>query len=91
MDILNDYYPFSSTYNPDNLSDSDLSEREEYINNLIYSRHSLSFEDWCLVYSDDLWYMWCMFKEYTTYNTIPIFDRMDYGSFCHMAYENSTK
>jgi hypothetical protein len=91
MDILNDYYPLYP-YNPDtaNLSDSELSEREEYINTLTNSRRRLTFDDWCLVYSDELWYMWCMLKEHTTYNILPIFNRMDYGSFCHMAYENST-
>jgi hypothetical protein len=81
MDLLNE----------DTLSESDLSEREEYINNLTNLRRRLTFDEWSLVYSEDLWYMWCMLKEYTTYNTIPVFENMDYGSFCHIAYEKSPR
>jgi hypothetical protein len=81
MDLLNE----------DTLSESDLSEREEYINNLTNLRRRLTFDEWSLVYSEDLWYMWCMLKEYTTYNTIPVFGNMDYGSFCHIAYEKSPR
>ena len=63
----------------------------EYINNLTNLRRRLTFDEWSLVYSEDLWYMWCMLKEYTTYNTIPVFGNMDYGSFCHIAYEKSPR
>ena len=90
MDILNEYYPLYPT-NPDreNLSDSELSEREEYKNILKNSRKKLLYDDWCVLYSDDLWYMWCMICEFNTVNGLHFFGNTDYASFCHISYENS--
>jgi len=93
MDILNDYYPLYDP-NPDkeNLSDSELSDREEYILRL-GNKRILNFDDWSMKYSDDTWYMWSMMQEYTNTNThvLPLLNKMDYASFCSMVYENSTK
>ena len=90
MDILNDYYPLYPI-NPEreNLSDSELSDREEYRNILRNSKKKLTFEEWSLVYSDDLWYMWCMICEFNHVNSLPFFYKNDYASFCHVTYQNS--
>jgi len=98
MDILNEYYPLYAP-NPDkeNLSESDISENEQYANTLLRingskkNKKGMTFDDWSMVYSDDLWYLWCMMSEFTQGNNIKIFDKMDYASFCSMSYENSSK
>ena len=96
--MLNDYYPlYPQNPGKEHLSDSENSENEEYINTLLRingskkNKKGMTFDDWCLVYSDDLWYMWCMINEFTQGNTIKIFDNLDYASFCSMSYENSSK
>ena len=92
MDLLNDYYPLCQA-NPDTseLSDSELSEREEYIRTLTKrsGNRKLTFDDWNIKYSDDLWYMWCNLKEYT--EGTKLLNKMEYHSFCSMVYENSSK
>jgi hypothetical protein len=90
MDIFNDYYPLYPN-NPDkeNLSDSELSEIEEYKNTL-FTRRKLSFDEWILLYSDDLWHTWSMIKDFNNFNILPFFNKLDYGSFCHIVYQNST-
>ena len=93
MDILNDYYPL----HPSNPNDYDSSEDCDYLDTLdgINDRKrkikNISCDDFCLKYSDDLWYIWCTVVEYreSTYSTL--FNRMDYASFCCMCYENSTQ
>lgn len=94
MDTLNDYYPIYPQ-NPENeeLSDSDLSEKEQYIRTLtgINGNKKLTFDDWSIKYSDDTWYMWCMIKGYAESGCMRLLNTMDYGSFCSMVYEGSTK
>ena len=92
MDTLNDYYPlYPSNPEKDDLSDSELSEREEYIRTLTErgGNRQLTFDDWNMKYSDDTWYMWCNLKEYTEGSKL--LTKMDYASFCSFAYENSSK
>jgi len=96
MDILNDYYPMCPA-NPDTyeLSESEISENNEHINRLDTlngsrkRKKNLVFDDFCLKYSDDLWYLWCTIKEFT--NSGSILARMDYPLFCSMCYDNSNK
>ena len=94
MDILNDYYPLYPE-NPDKASDSEISENNEYIsklysiNNSKKRKKNLKFDDFCLKYSDDLWYLWCIISEFT--NNGNILANMEYSSFCSMCYENSVK
>ena len=95
MDILNDQlHPYPPNPATTDLSESEISENEEYITTLRKINRTrkrprrLSFDDWNMMYSDDLWYLWCLivpFKE------VPILDRMDYPTFCSMCYENSSK
>jgi hypothetical protein len=49
------------------------------------------FETWTLEFSDDLWYMWNILKEYTQNASIPILDLMDYTAFVNMCHANSSK
>ena len=94
MDILNDYYPLYPE-NPNKASDSEISENNEYIskldsiNNSKKRKKNLKFDDFCLKYSDDLWYLWCIISEFT--NNGNILANMEYSSFCSMCYENSVK
>ena len=94
MDILNDYYPlFPENPDKEGLSDSELSDREQYIQTLtsINGNKQLTFDDWSMKYSDDTWYMWCMLKDYTAPAGLRLLNVMDYSSFCSMVYEGSTK
>jgi len=94
MDVLNDYYPL---YPPNPNDDSDLSEEYSYIEKFDYinenrkRKKNLSFDDFCMKYSDDLWYIWCVIIEYRGDNSSVLFNRIDYPNFCSLCYENSTK
>ena len=98
MDLLNDYHPIYPP-NPDkaDLSDSELSENEKYTNTLLRingsrrNKKGMTFDDWCRVYSDELWHMWCIISDFTQSNNLNLFDKADYASFCSMAFENSSK
>jgi hypothetical protein len=96
MDILNDY----NTRHPpnpinDGLSDSEISENEDYVNKLKTlninrkRKKEFTFDDWSMIYSDDLWYLWCIISEFKKNSNV--LDKMDYSNFCSMCYENSTK
>jgi hypothetical protein len=75
-------------------SDSGESDYYNYYNyNNIPGRKKndyLNFDDWVTVYSDDLYYIWNIIKEYTTYN-VPILDQIDYYKFVIFCFENSSK
>jgi hypothetical protein len=96
MDILNDLL-HSNPPNPLNeyLSDSEISENEEYIGKLkkINERkkrkHYFTFDDWSMLYSDDLWNLWCIIEQFR--QSVNILDNMDFPTFCSMCYENSSR
>ena len=96
MDILNDYHPIYPQ-NPDNigLSESEISENEEHIerltgiNNRKKRKKIYTFDDWSMIYSEQLWHIWCVINEFKSGTNI--LDRMDYPGFCSMCYDNSTK
>jgi hypothetical protein len=95
MDILNDQLrPYPPNPNNVDLSESELSENEEHVATLrkIKERRKRSrqicFDDWNMLYSDDLWYLWCLIVPFKENGVL---DRMDYSSFCSMCYENSSK
>jgi hypothetical protein len=95
MDLLNDYYPIYPQ-KPDNSSDeSEAQENQEHIERLdaINARRKrkrvLSIDDYCLKYGDDIWYIWCIIQDYS--QNVNLFDRVNYGQFCQICYENSTK
>jgi len=95
MDILNDYYPLNGP-NPNNYSDSETSdecvEKLQYINDNRYNhkrKKEFSFDDWCTVYSDDLWYLWGIISEYK--KNVYILDILNFPEFCDMCYTNSSK
>jgi hypothetical protein len=98
MDTLNDYYPLYPP-NPEtcSLSESEISENLQHltelerINERKKRKRAMVYDDFMLKYSDDLWYLWCIIREFTDTNYSTLLDRMDYPSFCNMCYENSTK
>ena len=97
MDILNEYYPLYPE-NPDtaDLTDTEQSEREDLINaiNAINPRKNKkkhTFDIWSVIYTDQLWYLWCMILEYNDSGGFPFLDKMDYGTFCSLVYDNSSK
>lgn len=46
-----------------------------------------SFDDWNMIYSEELWRLWCIISEFN-YN---IFDKLTFPSFCDVCYQNSSK
>jgi hypothetical protein len=95
MDLLNDYYPLYPEKPDNDSSESDAVENQEHIHRLdaINARKKrkrvLSIDDYCLKYGDDIWYIWCIIQDYS--QTVNLFDRVNYGQFCQICYENSTK
>jgi len=97
MDLLNDHYPL---YND---PDTDYSESDnEYYNqqkqtaleiqNLIKPHKKLLLVDeWNIIHSDELWYLWCNIQETISINNSPLLDRVNYASFCEWVYRNSSK
>jgi hypothetical protein len=96
MDVLNDYLPLYPP-NPDiqDLSESEISENEHYVQKLVNINTSKKrkkkycIEDWCMVYSDELWHLWCIITEFKKDSNL--LDKMDYPLFCDMCYHNSKK
>lgn len=96
MDTLNDHYPIYPP-NPNACSDTDESENEVYvqklqsINNNRRRKREYCFDDWCAIYSDDLWYLWCTIKDFRYNINDNLFDRLTYPLFCDICYQNSTR
>jgi hypothetical protein len=98
MDTLNDYYPLY-LQNPDviDLSDSELDELDQHRESVFrhqagrLNKKDLTFDDWSCIYSDEIWYLWCMIGEYTCTNALPFFNKMEYSNFCSMLYDTSSK
>ena len=92
MDTLNDYYPLRPQ-NPNAESDSE--EDNEYIKKLDSinagrkRKKIMTIDDFCLKYSDEMWYIWCIIKDYSINSNL--LDCLDYSSFCDICYQNSTK
>ena len=92
MDILNDYYPLRPQ-NPNAASDSE--EDNEHIRKLDSinagrkRKKIMTIDDFCLKYGDEMWYIWCIIKDYSIDSNL--LDRLDYSSFCDLCYQNSTK
>ena len=98
MDRFNEFYAYPENPDKATLSDSEISENENYINGLQdlnsqrKRKKQYSIDDWSMIYSDDLWYIWCIISDYTRGGkSVRVLDTMDFGSFCSMCYENSTK
>lgn len=97
MDTLNDYIHTSKNPITSDLSDSEKSDVEEYVSQLKninenrprHKRKYYSFDDWCLVYSDDLWYLWGIISEFKRGSGV--LDTMDFPKFCDMCYKNSSR
>jgi hypothetical protein len=90
MDILNDLYPLHER-NPENfgLSETEINEKREYAYRLRSRKRKLDFEDFCVVHSDDLWYLWCIIKEFSVNSRSFLLDELDYHTFCMTCYNNT--
>ena len=95
MDILNDYYPLYPP-NPDALSDSDESavntehiKKLDTINTGRKRKKIFTFDDFCLKYNDDMWYIWNIVRDYS--QTSGILGHLTFAKFCSVCYENSTQ
>lgn len=96
MDILNDYISvYPSNPLTSDLSESEISENEDHIKTLKIlninkkRKKEFTFDDWCMIYSDDLWYLWCIIDGYKQGSNL--LDRLEFHSFCSMCYDNSSK
>ena len=96
MDRFNEIYPLY----PDNpefegMSDAEYSDDIDYINTLTdlndrrKRKKEYNFDDWCMIYADDLWYIWCIINDFAQGGAL--LDKMNYASFCTMCYDNSSK
>ena len=96
MDLLNDYHPI---YPPNpalsDLSDSDLSDNENYINTLLNlnntrkRKRTFTFDEWSAVYSDELWHLWCIIDDFRKGSNL--LNNLDFSNFCNLCYQNSTQ
>jgi hypothetical protein len=100
MDILNDKYPLYEEYLSQDFSDSDSDHEFNHkqkqtaieIQNLIKpNKKLLLVDEWNIIHSDDLWYLWCVIQETIYINNSPLLDRVDYPTYCEWVYRNSTK
>jgi hypothetical protein len=96
MDILNDYYPlYPQNPQKEELSDSEESENNEHIKKLDTintgrkRKKIFTVDDFCLKYNDDMWYIWCIIKDYS--HDSNLLDRLDFSEFCDICYRNSSK
>jgi hypothetical protein len=95
MDLLNDYHPLYPS-NPEVPSDSEESdENNEYIKKLDdlnagkKRKKIFTFDDFCLKYNDDMWYIWCIVHDYS--ETSGLLDKLTFAKFCEVCYDNSSK
>jgi hypothetical protein len=105
--VLNDQSGYSSEsstdYSPNNMNNNATRMGNQINpNNVVFVNNNKNninnknkkleqFDSWTLEFSDDLWYMWNILKEYTQNASIPILDLMDYTAFVNMCHANSSK
>ena len=85
MDLLNDLYPLYPE-NPDPEKYTEQEQEQHFRRN-----KQLTFDDYCAVYSDDLWYLWCIIQEFRESSNKSILDNLDYATFCSVCYSNCSK
>ena len=79
------------------MSEAELYELGDYVDSIVnnnnnrVNKRDFLFDDWCIIYSDELWCLWCTIKEYNEINVLSFLDKMTYYTFCRMCYKNSTK
>ena len=91
MDYFNDLNPIYPP-NPDTvgLSDSDVSERNDIIEKIYLRKRKrrVNFDDFCTLYSDELWHLWCVIQENSIYSGL--LNKLSYPTFCSTCYENTS-
>jgi hypothetical protein len=94
MDVLNEYYPLYPE-NPDAVSTSESEENGNYIDRLDTinvnkkRKKILVFDDFCLKYNDEMWYIWCIINDYSIRSNV--LNKLDFATFCDICYQNSTQ
>ena len=89
--VLNDQSGYTSESSNDYSPQNNFFINNSSKNNNSKKKKLEQFDSWTLEFSDDLWYMWNILKEYTQNASIPILDLMDYPSFVNMCHANSSK
>ena len=93
MDILNEYYPLYPS-NPDSEAESDQSEtdiyKEKILNLRLTKKRKLNFDDFCTIYSDEIWHLWNIIEDYKYHSFNSILDKFDFPKFCSVCYDNSS-
>lgn len=90
MDILNDYYPLRpQNQQEDSEEDFEYIKKLDSINDGRKRKKIMTSDDFCLKYGDEIWYIWCIIKDYSINSNL--LDRLEYSSFCELCYQNSTK
>ena len=90
MDILNDYCIVNEP-NPDHLglNETQINEQRDYSYNLRKRKRNLNYEDFCLVHSDDLWFLWNTIKQFSVSSYSFLLNELDYTTFCEVCYNNT--
>jgi len=91
MDLLNDYHPLyeENPYASTDTEDEKYIEKLDSINNNRKRKKNLTFDDYCIKYSDELWHLWSIIDDFKKNSNL--LNRLDYACFCSVCYENSTK
>ena len=96
MDKHDEYYSFWSQppiqteeESLDSNSDYEYIQTLDSINNRKKRKRIMTMDDYCLKYGDDIWYLWCIIKDYS--ETSGVCEKLDYSTFCQVCYENSEK
>ena len=94
MDLLNDHYPLYSQ-NPEYefLSPEGIANRQERAERIRNKKRKkkMPLDEFCSAYSDDLWYLWNVIREYTEINNSKLLDTLDYSHFCVLCYQRTSK
>lgn len=69
-------------------SDGESSENDIKKTKKNFKKMGTKADDWFINHSDDLWYMWCIIKDYSEYTGL--LDKMDYSKFAFFCFNNST-
>jgi hypothetical protein len=73
----------------DSLSDSDSSTN--YFYQKVNNSKKLSFDEWNIIYSDEIYYMYTLLLNYINDSNSPLLGNLDYSKFMFFCYENSSK
>jgi len=91
---MDDYYNYNDNASWDS-DESEIDANKDYIKKLDdlnenrKRKKTLTVNDFCLKYNDDMWYIWCIVNDYS--KTSGLLNQLDFTKFCDICYENSSK